>query len=127
LSTFCAILTESDLASILQDHEWTVFAPNNDAFASLGSTFDSTHSLPLKILLFHFVVEDVLYSTDLVCDEHLRMVNGKNTHTLCVNDSIFQMGQGNDWDALPRIVSENSRACNANVFTIDQVLLPQLH
>ncbi|GAX27074.1 hypothetical protein FisN_9Lh396 [Fistulifera solaris] len=84
------------------------------------------HPLPLEILSFHFVADDVLYSTDLVCDEHLRMVNGKNTHTLCVNDAVFQIGKGNDWDALPRIVSENSRACNANVFTINQVLLPQL-
>jgi uncharacterized surface protein with fasciclin (FAS1) repeats len=125
-------LTETELVSILQDHEWTVFAPTNEAFASLEGIFDAfqmsgENSLPLELLLYHFVADDVLLSTDLVCDEHLRMANGKNTHTLCVNEATFQIGKGNDWDTLPRIVSENSQACNGNIFTIDQVLLPQLH
>lgn len=79
-----------------------------------------------EILLHHIVAEHVIYSANFECNRNMRMADGKKTRTLCVNESFFQIGKGNDWDSLPRIVSLDKQACNGVLHSVDQVILPEV-
>ena len=117
---------------MLNKHSWTIFAPQNEAFTALGGTFDEIMTLGgdshlvQGILLHHLVAEHVIYSADFECNKNLRMADGERTRTLCVNESFFQVGKGNDWDALPRISSTDNEACNGVLHRVDQLILPEL-
>lgn len=130
LSNFCTLLTEANLLSFLNEHAWTLFAPTNDAFANLGDTFANAlldFSLLEDILLYH-VVDEVYFLKDFECNKKMRMANGKSTRTLCVGESIFQIGKGNnEWDALPQLVSADGEACRGVLHVINQVILPELY
>lgn len=128
LTKLCAALTQAGLGKTLSEGSWTVFAPTNEAFANIGdalSDIQANSVLLSEILLYH-VVNDVVFSADLECNQEVLMASGNETRTVCVDETIIQMGKGNDWDAMPQIVSADIEACNGVIHLIDQVILPAM-
>ncbi len=127
-STLCTAVTQAGLGETLSEGSFTVFAPTNEAFMNLGSEMLNAvladNELLTNIVLYH-VVDEELSPADLECNDKIRMANGKKTCTVCVDDSIFQMGKGNAWEAMPQ-VGPNFEACNGQIFVVNQVILPAL-
>ncbi|GAX27073.1 hypothetical protein FisN_9Lh212 [Fistulifera solaris] len=127
-STLCTAITQAGLGGTLSEGSFTVFAPTNEAFMNLGSEMIhavlADNELLTNIVLYH-VVDEELSPADLKCNDRIKMVNGKKTCTVCVDDSNFQMGKGNSWEAMPQI-GPNFEACNGQIFVVNQVILPAL-
>jgi uncharacterized surface protein with fasciclin (FAS1) repeats len=125
-------VTQAGLAGTLSEGSFTVFAPTDDAFSTLGTEMlDAVladNDLLTNILLYH-VVDEVLLSADLECNGSVRMANAEETTTVCANDCLYQKGNGNSWESLPRIVSQYLQTCpqgNAQIYVVNQVILPTL-
>jgi transforming growth factor-beta-induced protein len=126
-STLCAALLAADLAeplSLNSSSNYTVFAPNNDAFAKLGDAAlqyllqPTQQDLLVSLLLFHTVPNATLRSTDLNCvagpDSLVTMGNGEDSRTVCMTPFIYQKGAGNEPDSRrPEIIEADiTEACN---------------
>lgn len=119
------------MAGTLGSGNYTVFAPTNDAFASLpAGTLDALlKDIPAlkNILLFHVVAGKRVYSKDLRCTKLVRMANKKNSRTVCLNKGkqIYQKGAGNPRTKMPEITAADIKACNGVVHVVSQVMLPK--
>ena len=69
------------------------------------------------------VDDGLVFSGDLECSETIEMVNGKDTRTVCKNDSVFQKGKGNSDDERPEIIGADIETCNGIIHAIDGVML----
>jgi hypothetical protein len=80
----------------------------------------------LDVLLFHAVADMAVASTDLVCDGFVTMANGKDSQTVCDDETevVFQVGQDNLPDQLPAIIATDVEACNGVIHIVDNVMLP---
>jgi uncharacterized surface protein with fasciclin (FAS1) repeats len=128
--TLCGLLTSFDFEATLSGGSWTVFAPTDEAFTKLDDALDggiasASDDLLLKIVQFHVVKDQVLYSDDLPCESGNNLVmalNGKESRTICKNDVPYgQKGSGND-DVVD-FVTVDIDACNGVVHAIEGVLL----
>ena len=127
--TLCELAQIFQLDDDLSGGTWTVFAPNNAAFAAIADTLATLDpDGVLDVLLFHAVAETAIVSTDLVCDGFVTMANGQDSQTICGTETgtIFQVGEGNLPDLLPAIISIDIEACNGIVHIVDNVMLPAL-
>ena len=124
--TLCSLLQLTGLDVVLSDpnSNFTVFAPTNDAFDAIA---DVTSTLTVEqiaqILLYH-AVEGEIFSSGLVCDAFVTMLNGLLTQTQCqaivqirqdnnINNTLFfQVGTGNNPSMLPQIVAFDVDAIN---------------
>jgi hypothetical protein len=116
-----------ELGDALSGGTWTVFAPNNAAFAAIANSVATLDpDTILDVLLFHAVADTALASNDLVCDGFVTMANGKDSQTVCDDetDMIFQVGEDNLPDLLPAIVVSDVPACNGVIHVVDNVMLP---
>lgn len=126
LASLKTALGAADLAVTLnQPGPYTVFAPNNDAFAKLGSKLDTLLQPASKdelanILKFH-VVSGAILSRDLKDGELLTTVQGTR---LRVDKKGDEVTVGNSLGKAT-VVSADSDASNGVVHTIDQVLTPK--
>ena len=124
-STLCSAVTAAGLGDTLSGGSWTVFAPTNAAFEALGSelldTVVNDVGLLTDVLLFH-VVDEPVYSEDLVCASLIEMANGQDSRTVCHGgngaDGIFQKGGTNTRDMMPEIVSADIKACNGVIHVV---------
>jgi hypothetical protein len=127
-STLCTILIlmgelDRSLPEITRSN-FTLFAPNNEAFDRLGDdTIDYLlqpvqHNLLESILLFHFVPDLVLSLTELNCEAGpnslLSMSNGYESRTVCKPPFTYQKGAGNEPESRrPEIIEADIMdACN---------------
>jgi len=117
-STLVELLTQANLVDVLSsDGPFTVFAPTNDAFASVDpailDAIASDAGLLTSVLLYH-VVEGTVLSTDLTDEAQVSTVNGENVTTFTdppmVNDA--------------NIVTADIIASNGVIHVIDAVLVP---
>jgi uncharacterized surface protein with fasciclin (FAS1) repeats len=129
--TLCTAVKAANLVNTLGGGTYTLFAPNNQAFSNLPngtlpSLLNSTGTLR-NILLFHAVNKKVRFS-DLVCTATLKMANGKDSRTVCLNkgSNIYQKGAGNAREKMPEIISTDMSACNGLIHVVSQVMLPPL-
>merc|ERR1712194_121650 len=96
--TLCSLVSKFDkLASSLSSGTWTVFAPNDEAFASLVGDGDGDDLLDVdgisdsklkKLLLFHAVEGTEFHAGDLSCQSNsnlIEMSNGKDVRVKCKN------------------------------------------
>jgi len=122
----CTLVDFTGLRDALNEDTFTVFAPVNDAFdaieARLANTEPDADTLR-NILLYHAVADAKILADDLVCDTNVMMANSEETKTVCINNEIFQVGNGNS-DPLPKIIAKDGISCNGIVHAIDQVMLP---
>jgi uncharacterized surface protein with fasciclin (FAS1) repeats len=85
----CEAVKAAGLSDSLSERTFTVFAPNNQAFAELLTLLDLTSldDIPLEILteVLHAVPDKVLDSTDVAdrCGKLLTMANEKRTRNVC--------------------------------------------
>jgi len=123
--TLCELVKEANLAEALNSETFTVFAPTNDAFLKILDDVDLSDEAFVKdLLLYHTIPDLIVTSDDIVCEESVIMGNGKVTVTKCVGDDLFQVGNGNLPNALPRITKTDISACNGIVHVVDEVILP---
>ncbi len=112
-------------STLEQPGPYTVFAPNNDAFAKLGSRLDSLLQPGAKgdlanILKFH-VVSGELNVKDLKDDELLTTLQGtrlrvsKKGNTVTIGNSLGKT----------TIVAADADASNGVIHTVDTVLIPK--
>lgn len=125
--TLCAAVKAAGLAETLSgDGPFTVFAPDNNAFAKLPDSVVSLledEDVLANVLLYHVVLEKLL-STDLECKELVQMANERDTRTICRNHDIFQKGAGNTFEDKPQIIVTDIMACNGVIHVVDEVILP---
>ncbi len=122
LKTLVAAVSAADLVETLQsDGPFTVFAPNDAAFAALPEGTVENLLKPenkgdlIKVLTYH-VVPGRIESTDLRNGQRVKTVAGGKVN-IATNSSIVKIN-----DAI--VQKANVRASNGVVHIIDRVLLP---
>ena len=128
---FCASLTATGIAEKFDDYSgnYTVFAPNNSAFEHLGDAAieylmqPDNVDLLSKILAFHTVEDQIIYSNDLTCQETIKMANGKDSRSICRKQNLYQNGKGNSVEHRPEVVEVDIETCNGVIHVVNQVML----
>ncbi|XP_069138919.1 transforming growth factor-beta-induced protein ig-h3-like [Argopecten irradians] len=121
LSTLLAQVKAANLASALQGDALTVFAPTNEAFASLGSsTLHHLASNPalLKEILEYHVVPQTDYSAGLYNREYKRTLDSHHDHIR------ISVSGGSVHVNTAKVLKADIAATNGVVHIIDQVLIP---
>lgn len=120
-STLVAAVKAGGLVETLSGKgPFTVFAPTNDAFASIQDTVD-TLLMPenkddLKSVLTYHVVPGELKAADLTDGQELETVNGEKL-TVSVNGDTVKVGDAT-------VTTPDVDVSNGVVHVIDQVLVP---
>ena len=129
-SLLCGSLQQTGLDVDLdnKNRRWTVFAPTDEAFLSLDSqiadeVFSTMENLEF-VLLYHTIVNQEVFSSELECSERILMTNLKETRTVCVGAKVYQKGGGNEINQRPEIVGVDITTCNGVVHVVNQVILP---
>jgi len=128
---FCASLTATGIAEKFDDYsgKYTVFAPRNSAFKHLGDAAieylmqPDNVDLLSKVLAFHTVEDQIIYSHDLTCQETIKMANGKDSRSVCRKQKLYQKGSGNSVEYLPEVVEVDIETCNGVIHVVNQVML----
>jgi uncharacterized surface protein with fasciclin (FAS1) repeats len=121
LSTLVAAVTAADLGPTLQGKgPFTVFAPTNDAFASIQSTVDTllkpANKKELAKILSYHVVPGATKAADLTDGQELTTVQGKKLKVAIDGDAVTVGGA--------TVTQPNVEALNGVVHVIDKVLVP---
>jgi transforming growth factor-beta-induced protein len=130
LSVLCELILGSDnTTDALTDDLFTVFAPTDDAFASIDAELfnelvNCTAAMN-SVVAFHTVAESEIFSTDLVCGGAIEMSNGDDSRTVCRNGYIYQKGSLNPTDDMPMVVTADIEACNGVIHIVDKVMIPK--
>jgi len=140
LSSLVGALIQADagLVEALSDTNtaYTVFAPTNEAFASLLSSLDGFDSLEdfdtadekallATILKYHVIAGTTAKSTDLSDGQTIGTFQGEDV-TIGINDGIVTVKDKQDEDvAAAKVLIADNEATNGVVHVIDKVLLPQ--
>jgi uncharacterized surface protein with fasciclin (FAS1) repeats len=121
-STLAAALEAGDLVGTLKaDGPYTVFAPNDDAFAKLPAGTVESLLLPenkdkLVAILTYHVVPGKVTAADVVTMQTAPTVNGDDLSIRVVDDTVFI----ND----SRVVATDIGASNGVIHVVDTVILP---
>merc|ERR1711976_1005014 len=129
LSTLVAAVVAGDLAETLRSPGlFTVFAPTNNAFASLpAGTLDNLMKPENKAQLVHILTYHVLpeqvKSTDLTNFQAVTTVEGKPLHVVLWGGFV-RLGPSLQSKDLSTVTAADNVASNGVVHIIDGVLLP---
>ncbi|SMF77129.1 fasciclin domain-containing protein [Pseudobacteriovorax antillogorgiicola] len=114
-----SLLVKAELVSVLEDGEYTIFAPTDAAFNAVPqdvlATLDQDKDLLRKVLLYH-VVPGRLDAAQVLASESLKSQLGDELMVKSENGSNFI----ND----AKITATNKLASNGIVHQIDAVLVP---
>ena len=127
----CAAMKTTGLDDFFNDIDgnYTVFAPNDNAFENLGEVAlaylmdPANTNILTNILSFHTVSDQVIYSQDLNCMETLEMSNGWDSRTVCRRQALFQKGKGNSMFEKPEIIEVDIESCNGVIHVVDELIL----
>jgi len=127
LSSLVDAVVAADLVPALSDPSttYTVFAPTNEAFASLLDTLgvetvdDIDTDVLTKVLTYH-VVPVAALSTDLTDGQVLDTLDVPETLTVDLSDGVKIVGVG----STATVIAPDNLAGNNVVHVIDEVLLP---
>jgi transforming growth factor-beta-induced protein len=128
---FCASLTATGIAEAFDDYSgnYTVFAPSDSAFEKLGDVAIAYLMQPenvdllSKLLAFHTVEDEIIYSHDLTCQSTIEMSNGKDSRSVCRKQKLYQKGKGNSVKCRPEVVEVDIETCNGVIHVVNQVML----
>ena len=130
-STLVAALTAADLVGALQgDGPFTVFAPNNDAFAKIDSaTLKPKNKEALSNILTYHVVSGKLAASDVVAalkkgkgKVELKALNGQTITVLQKDGKIWLKDQNNNYS---EIIATDVMGSNGVIHVIDSVVMPK--
>ncbi|MGC1205558.1 MAG: fasciclin domain-containing protein [Flavobacteriaceae bacterium] len=134
-STLVAALTAADLVGALQgDGPFTVFAPNNDAFAkidsaTLNSLLEPKNKEALSNILTYHVVSGKLAASDVVAalkkgkgKVELKALNGQTITVLQKDGKIWLKDQNNNYS---EIIATDVMGSNGVIHVIDSVVMPK--
>ena len=118
-------MVDSELLETLSgEGTFTVFGPTNDAFLRVPPSISGSVN-PVDIIMLHTVSDEVLFKQNLTCDSEVTMGNSQTTITVCEEENVFQMGQGNLPMVMPQVIGTDIVACNGVVHVVDEVILPE--
>ena len=128
--TLCAALKQADIFQTLgaTAGSFTIFAPSNDAFASLGEyalgvLFQDQKQLQ-NLISVHIAPLVIPYAA-LLCNLNTEMLNFDVTYTLCIGGVKFQAADGNEIHNLPIINElEDIKTKNGIIHPINNLILP---
>lgn len=116
LSAFAGAATQAGLISGLEsDHDITFFAPNNAAFAAIGSAFQNFSNSTISSVLAYHVISGVYYSHAAI-NTTVQTLNGANITVTVINETVFINSA--------RVIIPNIPIANGVVHVIDEVLNP---
>lgn len=78
-----------------------------------------------EILLTH-IIADEISSNMLKCNKMYDTFSGQESVTMCLQNSKFQVGEGNTAFVKPRVFATDTPASNGIIQVVDQVILPKL-
>ncbi|KAF2086722.1 Fasciclin-domain-containing protein [Saccharata proteae CBS 121410] len=119
LTAFVGAVNETDLTQTVDTTpDLTIFAPNNDAFQSIGSALANLSTDDLATILTYHVVNgsQVYYSTALSDGMSLTALSGGNLTISFESDEVFVNGA--------KVVTPNMLIANGVCHVIDNVLNP---
>jgi len=123
LSSLVSALSTANLVGALRgDGPFTVFAPNNDAFAAVDTSSLSTDQLT-AILTYH-VVSGSVSAQELSDGQVLTTLNGATLTVKIDTDGVYIYN--NDSTVMATVVSADNYGSNGVVHIIDTVLIPGL-
>jgi uncharacterized surface protein with fasciclin (FAS1) repeats len=128
LSTLVTAVTKAELVETLSGTgPFTVFAPNNDAFAALpAGTLDSLllpeNKAKLQAVLTYHVVSGKVMSTDLSDGQIVKTVQGNNL-TVVISGGKVMLKDATG--AMSEVISADIEASNGVVHVIKSVVLPE--
>ena len=129
-STLCDKLKDADLADALSGGEFTLFAPNNDAFDERSDDIVPYLGADGYITKFHAIKGKTLMFDDLVCSELIvTLTEDQESRTKCTKKGAekFQTGRGNlALGTMPKIVEPDIQVCNGVIHGVDDILFPKL-
>lgn len=122
LSTLVAAVTAADLGPTLQgDGPYTVFAPDNAAFAEIQDTVDTLlkpeNKKDLANVLTYHVVEGAVKAADLSDGQEVTTVQGDKL-TVSIDGDTVKVGDAT-------VTQPDVTASNGIVHVIDTVLVPK--
>jgi uncharacterized surface protein with fasciclin (FAS1) repeats len=116
LSALAGSATQAGLISGLESaHDITIFAPNNAAFAAIGSAFQNVSNSTISSVLAYHVISGVYYS-HAATNTTVRTLNGANITVTVINETVFINSA--------RVIIPNIPIANGVVHVIDEVLNP---
>ncbi|MCL4141393.1 UNVERIFIED_CONTAM: hypothetical protein GTU68_006612 [Idotea baltica] len=134
-STLVAALTAADLVGVLQgDGPFTVFAPNNAAFAkidsaTLSSLLEPKNKEALSNILTYHVVAGKLAASDVVAalkkgkgKVEFKALNGQTLTVLQKDGKIWLQDQNGNYS---EIIATDVMGSNGVIHVIDSVVMPK--
>jgi uncharacterized surface protein with fasciclin (FAS1) repeats len=120
-TTLVAAVQAADLASALSTGTWTVFAPNDAAFAKLGLDADNIASSFTKeeltdILLYHAIAGQVDAATAVTKVGDVVMANGKIAGLKVFEDDLYVNDDS-------KVIAADIFASNGVIHVVDTVIL----
>lgn len=121
-STLVAAVSAADLVETLKsDGPFTVFAPNNEAFAKLpegtvATLLEPENKEQLTSILTYHVVAGKVMAADVVGLDSATTVNGKDVHIRVENGSVYVNKS--------KVIATDIVGSNGVIHVIDSVLLP---
>ncbi len=132
-STFVNALKVTRSLSILKEEgNFTVFAPNNDAFAQfppevINQLFNPKNLHKLKSIVdYHIVKNMVDFNEDLLKQNGTMYVNSINSEMIEVSLGAEEVLLIHDANGYPLQVTQKIILSNGIIYAVDAVLLPQV-
>ncbi|BCX13662.1 MAG: hypothetical protein KatS3mg085_194 [Candidatus Dojkabacteria bacterium] len=124
LSTLVTAIDKAELRSTLETGEYTVFAPTNEAFSTLGDTLDNLlkdeNKESLQDVLKYHVVMGKVRAEDLKNNQSIETLSGGKLTVLIENDNVYLQDESGQ---KVMVVKVDLEAENGVVHVIDRVLL----
>ena len=134
LSTLVAAVVAANLTGVLSSPgPFTVFAPNNDAFAKLPAEvlkhlLEPAYIKELQEVLELHVVSGDYHAADLKNDEKIKTVNGLELEVKIEGSKVYIVvveGHSHSHDDYAEVIAADNDALNGVVHIIDAVLIPE--
>ena len=130
LSTLVTAVVAANLTGVLSGPgPFTVFAPNNDAFAKIPAEvlkhlLEPANIKELQEVLELHVVSGAVHAADLKNDEKIKTVNGLGLEVKLAFGKVFILVQGGSILDGAEVIAADNEASNGVVHIINRVLLP---
>jgi uncharacterized surface protein with fasciclin (FAS1) repeats len=131
LSTLVAAVVAANLTGVLSSPgPFTVFAPNNDAFAKLPAEvlkhlLEPANIKELQEVLELHVVSGAVHAADLKNDEKIKTVNGLELEVKIEGSKVYIVVVPHSHDDYAEVIAADNDASNGVVHIIDAVLIPE--